>query len=478
MNLCWFRNDLRLSDNPALQSALSNGFTYAVFILEKNSAQRQLGAASKAWLHHSLKKLAQDLAALGIPFVVKQGDPVTEISMLVADLNVEGVYWNRRYQPDDVAIDKAIKSNLIRDGKLVESYKANLLFEPWEIVSAGEKTPYRVFTPFWKVAVKKGVQSTSLGVPTPQKHTSLDLKSCLSSIESLNLSPKSPDWSEGFWKRWDVGEKAANSRLDEFLNNRLSDYSEGRDIPSLFKTSGLSPHLRFGEISPRQIWHAVHAKAGGDISSNDYKFLSEVGWREFSHSILFHADNLAEKNWKPDFDAFPWTLDFDKLDAWKKGQTGYPLVDAGMRELWHTGYMHNRVRMVTASFLIKHLKIDWREGEKWFWDTLLDACPANNPASWQWVAGSGADASPFFRIFNPIAQSEKFDADGKYIKKWVPELSKLNSKWVHKPWQAPPLELQAAGVELDKTYPAPIVDHTQARGAAMEAYNAMKALNA
>ncbi len=470
MNLCWFRQDLRLSDNPALRTAMRDNSAVAVFILEETENQRQMGSACKAWLHKSLSNLKHDLEELNIPLILKRGDAREILPQLAEDLKVENIYWNRRYDPKDVEVDRWIMERLNKDAKIAESLKANLLFEPWEIKSAGAGTPYKVFSPFWKAALKENSPAQSLPAPT-KAQTMPDLGGVQSDqLSDWQLMPQSPDWSVSFWKDWEPGEAGARKRLDTFLEMNLQGYGAQRDVPSKSHTSLLSPHLRFGEISPRQVWHGVHAYAGGELSKDGHKYLAELGWREFSHSILFYADDLAKKNWKPNFDAFAWQSDSYAFKAWTKGQTGYPLVDAGMRELWQTGYMHNRVRMVAASFLIKHLRIDWRDGEKWFWDTLVDACPANNPASWQWVAGSGADASPFFRIFNPIMQSQKFDAGGDYIRKWVPEISKLDDKSIHTPWDAPELVLKAAGVCLGSTYPKPIVDHKTAREKALAAY--------
>ncbi len=477
MNLCWFRNDLRLSDNPALHSAVKGGKTTALYIFEEKNGSRALGSASKAWLHHSLISLQASLSNIGIKLIVARGDAELIVPDLVEKLGVESVYWNRRYHPKDVETDKHIKTALLEKHINVESFKANLLFEPWEIVSPGNGTPYKVFSPFWKAALKKGNVTQPLRKPETETSTPVEDEGFQKTLSSWQLLPWRPDWASGFWKHWAVGEAAALTKLARFLENNLAHYSDGRDFPEKSSTSGLSPYLRFGEISPRQIWNAVYMHEAGELSRNGIKFLAEIGWREFSHSILFYADQLEAKNWRPEFDAFAWKGEAAKLEAWKRGQTGYPLVDAGMRELWQTGYMHNRVRMVVASFLIKHLQIDWREGEKWFWDTLLDACPANNPASWQWVAGSGADAAPYFRIFNPIAQSEKFDGEGDYIRKWIPELARLDDRSIHDPSKASSLVLNAAGVVLGKTYPNPIVDHKEARLRALEAYQEMKASN-
>ncbi|MGC2810672.1 MAG: deoxyribodipyrimidine photo-lyase, partial [Bradyrhizobium sp.] len=327
----------------------------------------------------------------------------------------------------------------------------------------------RVFTPFWKRVLRSGNPPQPL--PAPMR---LGTVPGLGSdrIESWGLEPTRPDWAGGLRETWRPGEPSARLQLGAFLRGGVAGYAGDRDRPDRDGTSRLSPHLRFGEISPRQVWHAARfAMAGRPVFSSDIdKFLSELGWREFCRHLLFDVPDLATRNLQPSFDAFPWKNDDKALRAWQRGQTGYPLVDAGMRELWHTGVMHNRVRMVAASFLVKHLLIDWREGEKWFWDTLVDADPGSNPANWQWVAGSGADAAPYFRIFNPVLQGEKFDPDGVYTRRWVPELGQLPAGVIHEPWNAAPLELAGAGIRLGKTYPKPIIDHRVGRERALAAY--------
>ena len=327
----------------------------------------------------------------------------------------------------------------------------------------------RAFTPFWLRVQSSGDPPKPLPAPTtlgPAPDIGSDR------LETWRLEPLRPDWAGGLRQSWIPGENSAQARLNAFIETGVASYSIQRDRLDRDGTSGLSPHLRFGEISPRQVWHAARfaAAARPALAGDIDKFLSEVGWREFCRHLLFDVPDLADRNLQPSFDAFPWTRDDRALSAWQRGQTGYPVVDAGMHQLWHTGTMHNRVRMVVASFLVKHLLIDWREGEKWFWDTLVDADAGSNPANWQWVAGSGADAAPYFRIFNPILQGEKFDPDGAYVRRWVPELGQLPAGLIHRPWSATPLELKGAGVELGKTYPEPIVDHKRGRERALEAY--------
>jgi len=345
------------------------------------------------------------------------------------------------------------------------------LNEPWEI-KTGSDQPYKVFTPYWRTCRQISAPMNDNLVPIFENAKSVSVQS--EDLKDWGLYPVNTNWAEAFPTYWTPGEKGAQQQFAHFLETGMDGYKDKRDIPSDPSTSMLSPYLRFGEISPRQIWRVLDQKYGGDFPADVEKFLAEIGWREFSKTLLFYADDLSETNWKSDFDPFPWKRDPKGFKAWCKGQTGYPLVDAGMRQLWDTGWMHNRVRMVAASFLIKHLMIDWRAGEKWFWDTLVDADAASNPASWQWVAGCGADAALFFRIFNPILQSERFDPGGEYIRTYVPELANIPDKYIHAPWKAPTQVLKESGVDIGKTYPAPIVDHKFARERALAAYKSIK----
>jgi deoxyribodipyrimidine photo-lyase len=302
------------------------------------------------------------------------------------------------------------------------------------------------------------------------------------SVDDLRLRPTKPDWAKEMATLWTPGEAGARMQLGRFLEGAVKGYGDNRNRPDRISTSRLSPHLRFGEIGPRQIWHATRAAfESGHASAKAYdveKFLTEIGWREFSYHLLHQFPELANSNFQPKFDAFPWLDDAKALNAWQRGLTGYPIVDAGMRELWRTGWMHNRVRMIVGSFLVKHLLIDWRRGEDWFWDTLVDADPASNAASWQWVAGSGADAAPYFRIFAPVLQGEKFDPNGDYVRKYVPELAKLPKQHIHKPWAAPHPVLASAGITLGRDYPHPIVNHEDARKRALAAFKSISSAEA
>ncbi|NNC36021.1 MAG: deoxyribodipyrimidine photo-lyase [Hyphomonadaceae bacterium] len=470
--IVWFRDDLRAADNPALYKAgLRAAPVICVYIREKVNSLRPLGGAANWWLHHSLKSLSSTLSSHDVRLVLKTGDPLEILSKMAGNIGADHVMWNRRYAPDEIDIDQKIKFALKGQGLHVESFNANLLNEPWEIKTGSDK-PYKVFTPYWRACRPQSAPLDNGYEPSFKNQTELNVTS--ENLADWNLDPENPDWAEGFSEYWNPGETGAREQLEEFLGHGIDGYKDNRDVPAQPATSFLSPYLRFGEISPKQIWRTLDDRFGDNFSVDAEKFLAEIGWREFSKTLLFYADDLSEKNWKDEFDSFPWRDDPQGFKAWTQGQTGYPLVDAGMRQLWQKGWMHNRVRMVTASFLIKHLMINWREGEKWFWDTLVDADAASNPASWQWVAGSGADASPFFRIFNPIIQSEKFDPDGDYIRRFVPELKDVPKKHIHAPWAAPKDVLEQAGVTLGETYPKPIVDHKFARERALSAYKAMR----
>ncbi len=472
--LLWFRRDLRLADNPALRHALELGQPIIpVYVRDETQDIRAPGAASDWWLGKSLAALAQDLEARGSRLVLKRGPAADVIRRLVAETGATGVLWNRLYDPGVVDRDAALKRALRADGVTAASFNASLLTEPWTVTNkAGEA--FKVFTPYWRTA--QAALQLELQGAAPSALPAPDAWPGSEVLDSWGFQPTAPDWSTGF-ADWRPGEAGARARLDAFLETGLARYADGRDFPAVPAVSRLSPHLHFGEIGPRQVWAAVaDAEARRPaLSQSADKFRAELGWREFSHALLYQRPDLEMQNFKPAFDAFPWRDDPAGLEAWRRGQTGYPMVDAGMRELWTTGVMHNRVRMLAASFLVKHLLIDWRAGEAWFWDTLLDADRAANAASWQWVAGCGADAAPYFRIFSPMGQGEKFDPDGAYVRRWVPELARLRGPALHAPWTASPMELRAAGVVLGKTYPAPIVEHGYARERALAALGATRA---
>ena len=474
--IVWFRDDLRLSDHPALHAAAATGRpVVCLYILDETSRHaglRPIGGAARWWLAQSLRALQKSFGAQGVPLVVLKGSAATIIPGVARDVGASEVFWNAIAQAPHEAVEREIAAALHGLGIGMQAFAGDLLAAP-ESVRTREGRGLRVFTPFWRRVQALGAPPDPL--PAPRRlRPGPGLAG--ETIESLALEPTHPDWAGGLRESWTPGERPAQERLEEFLKGRLAGYANNRDCPDRDGTSGLSPHLRFGEISPRQVWQAAHFAAAErpSLAGDADKFLSELGWREFCRHLLFDVPNLATRNLQPSFDAFPWRQDEAALKAWQRGQTGYPIVDAGMRQLWHSGVMHNRVRMVVASFLVKHLLIDWREGEKWFWDTLVDADAGNNPANWQWVAGCGADAAPYFRVFNPVLQGEKFDPDGAYVRRWVPELVQLPNKFVHQPWEAAPLELASAGITLGRTYPHPIIDHRKGRERALKAYEKVR----
>lgn len=461
--IVWFRKDLRLTDNPALQEAVRlKAQIIPIFILE-NSGSWQPGGASRWWLHHSLYQLN---SALNNSMHFYQGDPLPILLELIQQTQATAVVWNRRYGPEERAVDARIKTELEARGIRVKSFNSHLLFEPWEIQNNQGKF-FQVFTPFWK----KCLAQAHIELPLPIPANMQLVKGAASNLKSLGLLPTKPDWASGLRETWTPGEVGAQQRLANFIN-RIAGYKENRNYPAHQATSYLSPHLAWGEISVRQIWHAIHnqIRLNPLLEQDTLNFLSEIGWREFSYHLLYHVPTLPDQPLRQQFANFPWQQDEKALKAWSQGQTGYPIIDAGMRELWQTGYMHNRVRMIVASFLVKDLLLAWHQGEAWFWDTLVDADLANNSASWQWVAGCGADAAPYFRVFNPVLQGEKFDPEGEYVKRWVPELGLLSADYIHKPWQASTIKLKGASIELGVTYPFPMVDHEKARHRALEIY--------
>lgn len=462
VTLYWFRQDLRLSDNPSFYEAAQQGVVLPLYILDdQNAGDHAWGAASRWWLHHSLKALNESLEG---KLNVFSGNPHEIFQELSQRYNVKGVYWNRCYEPWAIQRDKALKASLIEKGLDVNSFNGSLLWEPWEI-KKDDGTPYKVFTPFYrKGCLKAALPRFPLPKPAPLELASLFEGSL--SLEDLNLLP-TIRWDKALKPHWEIGEKGAQKRLSDFLEEGIQSYKEGRNFPAKPFVSKLSPHLSFGEISPHQVWSA--ARMLGEDANVDH-FCSELGWREFSYSQLYYNPELPWKNLQSKFDTFPWKQDHHALEKWQQGQTGVPIVDAGMRQLWQTGYIHNRVRMIVGSYLVKNLLIDWREGERWFWDCLVDADLANNSASWQWIAGCGADAAPYFRIFNPVTQGQKFDPDGEYTRQFVPELSSVPLKYLFSPWEAPQDFLEKVGVVLGKNYPRPLVDLKLSREQALEAF--------
>ncbi len=476
--ILWFRQDLRLQDNPALQAALASGGPIVpVYILDDAGEGRwSAGGASRWWLHHALAALDTALRDRGSRLILARGAALPVLEELQRTTGATTVCWNRRYEPTVIARDTAIKAYFIAVGVEVKSCNASLLFEPQAVANKQGK-PFQVFTPFWRhcltLPIAAPVKFTAKALPAPARWPgSLELG-------ELGLLPRL-GWAAGFPMHWQPGEAGAHRRLKEFVTEAVDTYGERRNSPDVDGTSRLSPWLHTGEIGPRQIWAALQAR-GKDTgvfpaSNGERVFLSEVGWREFAHHLLYHYPHTPEQPLRSDFARFAWAEDpkGTRLRAWQRGLTGYPIVDAGMRQLWQTGWMHNRVRMIAASFLVKHLRLSWTHGAAWFWDTLVDADLANNTLGWQWTAGCGADAAPYFRIFAPVLQGEKFDPAGDFVRHWVPELARVPAKFVHRPWEAPADVLASAGVTLGGNYPRPIVDHGEARTAALAAFKNLR----
>jgi deoxyribodipyrimidine photo-lyase len=477
--LIWLRHDLRLADHRALTAAVETGAPVLLaFVLDDQAAGNwKRGSASRWWLHMSLSSLGATLAAMGTPLILRHGRTGEQLGKLAAEVGAGSVYFTRGYEPWAIRLENQVKDQLEKTGIGVKRFSGSLLKEP-EAIRTQTGQPYKVYTPFWRAVVNSGPPSRPLKAPYAIK--SIDTKLATDRLADWKLMPTKPDWSGGLRDAWQPGEAGANARLKRFLSSALPAYTDDRNRPDLEGTSRLSPHLQFGEISPNQCWHAAQSKAEslkGKADRGLETFHKELVWREFAYTLLVHWPDLPEAPFRKEFAAYPWATNTKHLRAWQKGQTGYPIVDAGMRELWGSGWMHNRVRMIVASFLIKHLQISWQEGAHWFWDTLVDADLASNSASWQWVAGSGADAAPYFRIFNPITQGEKFDPDGHYIRRWVPELSKLPNDYLNAPWTAPKPLLDNAGVVLGKSYPQPLVVHDVARKRALDGYELVKKAN-
>jgi len=477
--LVWFRDDLRLADNPALHHACAQGRpVVAVYVFDtQSSGLRAPGGAARWWLAQSLRALNAALDRHEVPLVLRQGRADLVIPALAETVGAAEVLFNARAGAAETQVDGRVVEKLRAAGCAVRGFNANLLHKPGTILTAAGTLP-RTFSSFQRAARKERHLRAPYPAPASIRPYRLPApeEALEAVLEAWGLEPKTPDWSGGLRAAWACGEAAAQRQLADFLDNGLSGYADRRDYPARPGVSRLSPHLRFGEISPLQVLHAArHACAAGAAPERDAdKFEAELYWREFSHHVLNAEPDLLHRNLQPAFDSFPWQVSADHMTAWSRGLTGYPIVDAGMRELWQTGWMHNRIRMVVASFLSKHLLIDWRAGEDWFWDTLVDADLASNPCNWQWVAGTGLDAAPYFRIFNPVLQGEKFDTDGAYVRQFVPELAQLPASVIHKPWTADSATLARAGVRLGTTYPKPLVDHAAARERALQAFAHIK----
>ncbi len=479
--IVWFRQDLRVTDHPALVAAVRRGAVIPTFIWAQEEEGRWApGGASRWWLHHSLASVSEQLKQLGSRLIIRRGPTQQALDELIEQTGASAVHWHRRYEPAVIERDTHVKASLIKRGVHAESFNGSLLYEPWTIAT-GEGKPYQVFTPFWKKCLAAEVDHQPLPAPTDLPSPADWPRSV--PLDELELLPRIP-WDRGFYDAWEVGAAAAEKRLETFIAGSIDQYGADRDRADLDGTSRLAPHLHFGEISPRQIWAAVRlARPGqgdskkiarGGSATGAEVFLKEVGWREFAHHLLYHFPHTPELPLRENFRKFPWRCSAADLRRWQRGQTGYPIVDAAMRQLWATGIMHNRARMVVASFLVKDLRLSWLGGAEWFWDALVCADLANNTLGWQWTAGCGADAAPYFRVFNPMLQSVKCDPEGQYVRRWVPELAKLPTKWIHQPWEAPEEVLASAAVALGVNYPRPMVDHFEAKDAALAAFEKLK----
>jgi len=458
---------LRLCDNPALTQG--NGSPVLPLFIWDEEDPYNPGGASQWWLYKSLASLRNSLKTHGLNLILRRGNPLQVLREIIEGHNVTGVYWNRCYDPYCVKRDAKIKE-FFKGRVECRSFNASLLVEPWDLkTQAG--TPYRVFTPYWEALKAMGTFPDPLPLPTDLKGLQTPVVS--DDLDNWGLRPVSPDWSHGLEEAWAPGEEGGRECLSSFIGYSLKAYLQNRDFPEKEGSSKLSPYLHWGEISPRQIWRAVLNTFSSHCNESPWAFLREIGWREFAYYLLYHFPYLPEKPLQEKFTRFPWSQNRQALHTWQKGMTGYPIVDAGMRQLWQTGWMHNRVRMIAASFLVKDLLISWEEGAKWFFDTLVDADIASNSVNWQWVSGCGVDAAPYFRIFNPVLQGEKFDPEGVYVKRWLPELNLLSKPYIHKPWQAPSNILGQAGVKLGETYPLPMVCHKQARDYALEVFKGL-----
>jgi deoxyribodipyrimidine photo-lyase len=470
VTIVWFRHDLRLDDNPALAAAARRGAVVPLFIWAPEEERPwEPGAASRWWLHQSLERFSAAVEKAGGTLIFRRGPTLETLRAVARESGATHVVWNRRYEPAVISRDTGIKKALAADGLEVESFNGGLLYEPMHVATK-EGRPYQVFTPFWRALLSRDEPAEPVKAPKTLRGVSKKISGL--ALDALGLLPRI-DWAATMRTSWTPGEAGARRRLDAFVQRPLTTYGSERDRPDHEGTSGLSPHLHFGEISPRRVWHAVREAAGGKpaakIAGSPEVYLRELGWREFASHLLYHFPHTTDAPLRSDYARFPWVKDPVGLRAWHRGRTGFPIVDAGMRQLWATGWMHNRVRMIVASFLVKDLRVSWLEGARWFWDTLVDADLAANTLGWQWAAGCGADAAPYFRVFNPTSQGTKFDPDGDYVRAWVPELKDLPADDIHEPAAADRATLVKAGVRLGHDYPEPLVDHAEARKRALEA---------
>ncbi len=470
-SIIWFRQDLRLEDNLALNAAIQRNTPLIPLYIYSSDEEEDwpLGGASKWWLHHSLKSLSEDLRQVGLNLIIRKGHARQVLEELIQSTQADALFWNRCYEPAAIKRDLLLKDHFLKMGLETKSYNASLLYEPWTVCNKQAK-PFQVFTPFWKACLNMQEPPTPVTFNKEKTEKMFGLESL--SLNNLDLLPKI-HWDTGIQSAWKPGTTSAKQILFQFIKNDINHYKKNRDRPDLLGISRLSPHLHFGEISPRTVWHTIKQLCNSHEEGVEC-YLRQLGWREFAYHLLYHFPNTPNQPLRSDFEHFPWNESPLYLQAWQRGKTGYPFVDAGMRQLWTTGWMHNRLRMVVGSFLVKDLLIPWQRGAEWFWDTLVDADLANNTLGWQWVGGCGADAAPYFRIFNPITQGEKFDPNGIFVRQWVPELARLPNDWIHRPWEAPAKILNEAGIVLGNNYPKPIVDHSEARNKALAAFSSIK----
>ncbi|MGI3776823.1 MAG: cryptochrome/photolyase family protein [Janthinobacterium lividum] len=463
--LLWFRQDLRLADNPALTAALADGGpVLAAYVLDESAGGRWAPAsASRWWLHHTLESLAVDLASRGASLVLRRGPATETIAALARECGATQVHAGLMHEPWARARDAETTEALAAQGATLHLHQVSTLYAP-DQVKTKTGSVYGVYTPYAKAC-------RALGEPAPPQPAPDRIPGAKppasDALASWGLLPSRPDWAGGMRETWTPGEAGAHGRLDTFMKRGVAGYDQDRNIPGRDTTSMLSPHLHWGELSPNQVWHA--ARAAGSGKALDV-FLAELLWHEFSAYLLWHRPELPDAPLRPAFAAIPWRTEPAELQAWQRGRTGVPIVDAGMRQLWNMGWMHNRLRLITSSFLVKQLLVDWVAGEEWFWDTLVDADLAANSVSWQWIAGCGVDAQPYFRVFNPVTQAGNFDPDGDFVRRWVPELKDVPTRWLHAPWEAPPAVLAKAGVTLGETYPHPVVDLGEARQRALDTF--------
>lgn len=467
--IIWFRRDLRLHDNPALNEAIRQGSSIVPLYIHcpREEGHWKHGKASQWWLHYALGDLQTQLDQYGLKLVIRHTmNSLDTLREMITETDSKAVYWNRCYEPSFVRRDRQIKKELTASRVHIETFNGSLLLDPLEITNKAGK-PFQVFTPFWKHCREWTPAASESLLPLASSALSVDSDS----VESLDLLPTIP-WDNGIDDFWNPTRSGGLDLLEKAIAKSGS-YNTLRDIPSEDGTSRLATYLHYGQISPREFFHTVR-EGSKNQEKADLGILRQLYWREFAAYLLYHFPHSQDTALKPDYDLFPWKFNADHLRAWQRGQTGFPIVDAGMRQLWQTGWMHNRVRMIAGSLLVKHLLQPWQEGARWFWGTLVDADLANNSMGWQWVAGSGADASPYFRIFNPIIQGKKFDPDGDYVRKWIPELAMVPNEYLHAPWEAPPLDLAAANVTLGRDYPYPMISHSDGRQRALDAYAAYK----